>query len=48
MKIQVNEDAHAVYGLQWADGVEFCINWFSWPEICHMHDVIMQKPKIGI
>lgn len=48
MKIQINEDAKITYGVQWVDGIDFKLDWFSWPELCYMHDIIMQKPKIGI
>lgn len=48
MKIQVNEDAKVTYGLQWIDGIDFKLDWFSWPEICHMSEIIKHKPKVGI
>lgn len=48
MKIQINEDTRVTYGLQWIDGVDFKLDWFSWPEICHMSEIIKHKPKVGI
>lgn len=48
VKIQVNEDAKVTYGVQWVDGIDFKLDWFSWPELCYMHKIISEKPKIGI
>lgn len=48
LKMQVNEDASIVYALQCPDGLDFALRWFTWPEICYMHQAIAQKPKNGI
>lgn len=48
MKIQINEDTKVTYGLQWIDGIGFKLDWFSWPEICHMSEIFKHKPKVGI
>ena len=45
MKVQVNEDGRAVYGLQWFDGADFKLDWMTWDEICYMDDLIKNKPK---
>ena len=48
MKIQINEDSHITYGIQWLDGIEFKLDWFSWPELCHMSNINKMRPKVGL
>ena len=48
MKIQVNEDSQITYGIQWLDGIEFKLEWFSWPELCYMSNINKMRPKVGI
>lgn len=48
MKIQINEDSRITYGIQWLDGIEFKLDWFSWPELCHMSNINRMRPKVGI
>lgn len=48
MKIQINEDSQITYGIQWLDGIEFKLEWFSWPELCYMSNINKMRPKVGI
>ena len=45
MKVQVNEDARTTYGLQWLDSIDFKLDWFLYPEICHMNEIIHRMTR---
>ena len=48
MKIQINEDNGVTFGLQWIDGIDFKLDWFTYPEICYMSSCLKNKPKISL
>lgn len=48
MKVQVNEDSGVTYGLQYIDGIDFKLDWFTYPEICYMSSCLKSKPKISL
>lgn len=48
MKVQVNEDGNAMYGVQWVDGIEFRLEWMTYAELCYMSSCLKDKPKISL
>ena len=44
MKMQINEDGGVTFGLQWIDGIDFKLEWFTYPEICYMSSILKNKP----
>lgn len=44
MKMQINEDSGVTFGLQWIDGIDFKLEWFTYPEICYMNSMLKNKP----
>lgn len=48
MKIQINEDNGVTFGMQYIDGIDFKLDWFTYPEICYMSSCLKNKPKISL
>ena len=44
MKMQINEDCGVTFGLQWIDGIDFKLEWFTYSELCYMSSMINNKP----
>ena len=44
MKMQINEDSGVTFGLQWIDGIDYKLEWFTYPEICYMNSMLKNKP----
>ena len=44
MKMQINEDSGVTFGLQWIDGIDFKLEWFTYQELCYMSSLLNNKP----